>query len=64
LIWVVAPEDLILSKLIWSKHAASDLQARDVRVMVESVVDLDWTYLETWAKALGVRELLDQVAVK
>ena len=60
-IWVVAPEDLILSKLEWSKESSSALQQRDVQVLVEAVTDLDWSYLESWAVALGVKVLLDQV---
>ena len=59
-IWVVAPEDLILSKLKWSKESSSALQQRDVQVFVEVVADLDWSYLEAWAEKLGVKTLLDQ----
>lgn len=58
---VVAPEDLILSKLEWSKDSGSELQRRDARSIVESVEDLDWSYLEIWAKDLGVWDLLEQV---
>ena len=60
-IWVVAPEDLILSKLEWSKESSSALQQRDVQVLMEAVTDLDWSYLEAWAERLGVKVLLDQV---
>ena len=58
---VVAPEDLILSKLHWAKESDSELQMRDARAIVEGVADLDWPYLETWAAALGVADLLDRV---
>lgn len=44
-IWVVAPEDLILSKLEWSKESDSTLQQRDVQALAESVTDLDWRCL-------------------
>ena len=60
-IWVVAPEDLILSTLKWSKESDSALQKRDVQVLMEAVTDLDWSYLESWAQKLGVKVLLDQV---
>jgi len=60
-IWVVAPEDLILSKLEWSKGSNSALQQRDAQVLIEVVTDLDWSYLEAWAERLGVKVLLDQV---
>ena len=37
LIWVIAPEDLILSKLGWSKESSSALQQRDVQGLMEAV---------------------------
>lgn len=60
-IYVVAPEDLLLSKLHWSKDSGSELQLRDARSVMESVDDLDWSYLETWAKDLGVWDILERV---
>lgn len=57
---VVAPEDLILSKLSWARDSESALQQRDVRQMIQSVRDLDWLYLEQWAARLGVGDLLEQ----
>ena len=51
---VVAPEDLILSKLLWSRDSRSEIQRHDVVSLIESQTPLDWTYLETWAKDLGV----------
>ena len=60
-IWVVAPEDLILSKLKWSKESDSALQQRDVQVLVEEITDLDWSYMESWAERLGMKVLLDRV---
>ena len=57
---VVAPEDLVLSKLHWAKDSASELQQRDVRQILESVTDLDMSYIEKWAIELGVDELLQK----
>ena len=55
---VVAPEDLILSKLAWARETGSELQLRDVRELIASAQDLDWAYLERWAAHVGVsREL-------
>jgi hypothetical protein len=34
---VVAPEDLLLSKLVWAKLSQSKLQFRDVRQMMGAV---------------------------
>jgi hypothetical protein len=60
-IWVVSPEDLVLSKLAWAKDSHSEFQLRDVRGLLELQLTLDWAYLETWARVLGVEGLLAQV---
>jgi hypothetical protein len=60
-LWVVAPEDLVLSKLEWAQSRHSELQLRDVRNLLESVAELDWSYVEWWARELGVEELLQEV---
>jgi hypothetical protein len=57
-IWVVSPEDLILSKLCWVKDGNSGLQREDVRAMLQTGNDLDWEYLEQWAEDLEVQEVL------
>lgn len=54
--WVVTPEDLILTKLDWS--ADSDLHRSDVLNMIRAVHHLDWTYLRHWAENLGLSEKL------
>src|SRR5262245_6122446 len=48
-VWMVSPEDSILSKLLWAKDTGSELQLRDVRQLVASQPDLDWSYLNRWA---------------
>jgi len=58
---VVAPEDLVLSKLLWSKDSASQMQRDDVRNLLDSNPEMDWDYLERWAGKLGVDQALDQV---
>jgi len=60
-VWIAAPEDLILSKLNWSKDTGSDLQREDARAIIQSVQDLDWSYLERWAASLGITDLLAEV---
>lgn len=55
---VAAPEDLILSKLIWVKLSGSELQFRDVRQMMRAQPKLDDTYLKKWSKKLGIEDLL------
>ena len=57
-VWLAAPEDLLLSKLVWAGESGSDLQLRDAAALVASVPDLDWPYISRWASTLGVaREL-------
>lgn len=60
-IWVVAPEDLILSKLYWARESLSELQLGDVRNLLEAVPTVDWEYMEHWAQELGIRPLLEEV---
>jgi len=57
---VVAPEDLILSKLCWARDAESRIQEEDARHLARSGIGMDWTYLEKWADFLGVRDLLER----
>jgi predicted nucleotidyltransferase len=56
-VYVVAPEDLILSKLAWAKDSKSEVQLKDVQNLLQSVKKLDRRYLARWAKQLGVESL-------
>jgi hypothetical protein len=58
---IVSPEDLILSKLVWSKISFSELQMNDVKIMMDFFTGLDWTYLEKWAKVLTVEDLFGKM---
>ena len=62
-LWLVAAEDLLLSKLAWAKPSHSELQLDDVRNLIASVPDLDWPYIEQWAADLTVTDLLREVRV-
>lgn len=59
--WIVSPEDLILSKLLWAKMSESVLQRRDVLELVRVVRNLDWPYIERWAAALSVAAMVDEL---
>ncbi len=59
--WLVTAEDLLLSKLVWTAESRSEMQLQDVRNLIKSVADLDWTYIERWADELTVGELLHEV---
>ena len=59
--WLVSAEDLLLSKLVWAAESRSEIQLQDVRNLIRSVADLDWTYIEHWGSELMVGELLREV---
>lgn len=59
--WLVTAEDLLLSKLAWVVESRSEMQLQDVRNLIRSVEHLDWTYIERWAAALALGELLREV---
>jgi|SRR5919108_6044522 hypothetical protein len=60
-LYLVAPEDLILSKLVWAKESRSEVQLNDVRNLLKSVKGLNRRYLARWAKELEVEALYGEV---
>ena len=60
-IFVVAPEDLIISKLDWARDTRSPVQLADVRNLLVAVPDLDVTYLARWIAHLGLDALYREV---
>jgi predicted nucleotidyltransferase len=61
-LWILSPEDVILSKLDWAKDSGSDMQLRDVFGVIKLQWDkLDWNYLRHWAKELDVEKNLEKV---
>lgn len=61
-IWLISPEDLILTKLLFCKDIMSDKHMRDcigiVKIQGEK---LDNKYLSLWARKLKVEKLLEEV---
>lgn len=57
-VYIVAADDLILSKLLWGKQGQSELQMSDVRHLVSTAAELDWKYIQKWAAALEIEDLL------
>ncbi len=59
---IATAEDIILSKLVWSKATGSEMQIRDAAGVVRLQRDrLDLAYLRRWAQELGVEEALEVV---
>jgi hypothetical protein len=61
-VYIVSPEDLILSKLDWARDSRSQLQLDDVRNLLRTVEGLDREYLTRWAEALGLTALYREVS--
>lgn len=61
-LYIVSPEDLILSKLEWAKDTRSDTQLADIRNLLTMVTGLNRLYLEKWAYTLGVTQLLQEMS--
>lgn len=62
-VYVVSPEDIILSKLEWYRMGGevSDRQWRDILgVLKTRAGELDLDYLQKWAGELNVRDLLER----
>ena len=57
-IFLVSPEDLIISKLLWGKDSDSELQLRDISNLLDSAIGLDKEYLHFWAEKLGAGNYL------
>ncbi len=52
-IFLVSPEDLVISKLIWIQELQSSIQAEDIK-MLSSLKDLDWSYIYEWISNLNL----------
>lgn len=61
-VWIVSPEDLVLSKLNWAKDSLSEMQLHDVKTILDTVENLDMKYIFGWAKRLGVSDLLERIS--
>ncbi len=60
-IWIISPEDLLLSKLAWGAPSQSAKQASDVRALIRDVKDLDWNYVNDRAKRSGLDGWLERI---
>ncbi len=59
---IVAPEDLIISKLDWARDTRSEVQLADVQNLMACVTELDRAYLAHWTARLGLESLYREVS--
>jgi hypothetical protein len=50
-VWMVSPEDLIISKIAWIQQLQSDKQISDIKNLL-SVPDIDLDYIKHWCNKL------------
>jgi hypothetical protein len=50
-VYVVSPEDLLLSKIIWVQDSKSAIQFEDIRIL-SLLNNLDWHYIDKWVDML------------
>ncbi len=62
-IWIVSPEDLIISKLFWAKDSLSRMQLRDVHNILSNVKHLDHAYIHDWVHKLELVDIYKMVQV-
>lgn len=61
-VWFPAPEDVIVTKLRWSKQGKRTKDVDDVRNVIAVQGDaLDWDYIHRWCDEHGTRQLLQQI---
>lgn len=59
--WLPTPEDVIITKLRWSKAGKRVKDVEDVRnVLAVQGDSLEWEYIHRWCDAHGTRQLLDR----
>jgi len=56
-VWMVSPEDLVLSKLWWAKDSHSEQQLSDVKSIMLNVQEMDRAYIQKWVRSLRLTEI-------
>lgn len=62
-IWIVAPEDLIISKLFWAKDSFSETQIKDIKNLISSITNLDYGYIKKWVQELGLNPIYERLQI-
>lgn len=60
-IFITCPEDLVISKLFWSKESESEIQARDIKNLLASNPEMDLDYIEGWLQKLDLLKIYEKV---
>ncbi len=60
-IYIVSIEDLIISKVIWALDSNSEIQNRDIEILLKEEVNLD--YIRKWATKLNLTDYLKRFEV-
>jgi len=61
-VWIASAEDVIITKLRWSKDGKRTKDVDDVRNVLSVQGDaLDWEYIHRWCDTHGTRALLEEV---
>lgn len=63
LIWIVSPEDLIISKLYWAKDSLSEMQIKDVKNLLSTILKLDHDYILKWVDQLNLTVIYDKARI-
>jgi hypothetical protein len=53
-IYVVSPEDLLISKVIWIQDYQSAQQTEDIKNLT-AIENMDWAYIKKWISKLNLR---------
>ncbi len=61
-VWLPTPEDVIITKLRWSKQGKRTKDIEDAKNVIAVQGDsIDWAYVHHWCDKHGTLELLEQV---
>ncbi len=61
-VWIVSPEDLVISKLLWLQQGGSDIHRRDIAALLASGTSIDRSYLHRTIQHLGLEALWREVS--
>jgi hypothetical protein len=53
-LWIISPEDLVISKLQWIQALESEKQKNDIVNLLDNV-DLDLPYIKNWCRNLRLK---------